>query len=232
MSIAVILTVYRRPHLLARQLRAIAEQTLRPDRLLVWQNYHPGVPAVAPRGEDVIHASTNLGVWPRFDAARWLGCEQVCVFDDDTMPGPGWIESCSQRPAGLYGAVGLCFEPGGTHWPRRFVGPGSDADQVVDVVGHSWFMPVAVIETMQSLTRPRELAAGEDYAIAEAAYRLALPVVVPAQPEADRSVWGTTEQSLGDDGMGICADAAGREGYERAHRWAVKEWGWQPRASR
>jgi GT2 family glycosyltransferase len=72
--ITVILTKYKRPHLLENQFISLRNQTLKPDEILVCDN-----------------SLQNLGVWARFSMALNAKSDFVCVIDDDTIPGIKWL---------------------------------------------------------------------------------------------------------------------------------------------
>ena len=74
--ITVILTKYKREALFEEQFQSLQRQTLKPSEILICDN-----------------TKQNLGVWSRFSLALHAKNEFVCVIDDDTIPGDGWLES-------------------------------------------------------------------------------------------------------------------------------------------
>ncbi len=94
MSVTVVLNGYKRGAHLKTQLDAIKRQTVQPDEILLWQNF--GEDFKSELTSQTTHASCNknLGVWARFAFALNAKTEYICVFDDDTIPGPKWLENC------------------------------------------------------------------------------------------------------------------------------------------
>ena len=143
-SIGVVVGTHARNYL-DRQLAAIRAQTVRPACIHVW---HDGpAPLPKPRDSAVIVAGSrqNLGVWTRFFYATSLSTDFVCIFDDDTIPGPRWFESCldtHRKTKGLVGAAGVRFPAGNRSQRPKFGWPRpSDTPDEVDVIGHCWFLP-------------------------------------------------------------------------------------------
>ena len=113
LDVDVVLSAYKRPQVLAQQLDAVQNQTLRPRRIFLYQDaVKAGEPKVVI-DEEILKrfdayeiAAENGGVWKRFEyAARKTLSPYVCVFDDDTIPGRRWLENChihSIQKAGGY----------------------------------------------------------------------------------------------------------------------------------
>ena len=95
-KITVILNGYRRPHTLTPQMEALKRQTIKPDMVMFWQNKDSDVRFDYSTLSNcvVTTSNANFGVWARFAYALNATTEYVCVFDDDTIPGPKWLENC------------------------------------------------------------------------------------------------------------------------------------------
>lgn len=215
-TITVVCNEFRRPHLLLRQMDAIASQTVEPTEVLIWHN-DPGTNVVPRLTLNVFapgkvsksaRASVNFGVWARFAFALNAESEYVAVFDDDTIPGPRWFESCLRTmDAGeaLLGTVGVIHDRG--LWTWRKVGWRSHNQEPVrvDYVGHAWFFKRAWLSAFwRELPPPGQILCGEDMHFSFMLQRyLGIPTIVPPHPADDRSVWGSTEGELGADGHSI-----------------------------
>ena len=105
--ISVLLTTHKRPYL-PQQLAAIRAQTISPERVMIW---HDGPLPRPRRRAPIVASSHNLGVWPRFLFCMDFDTEYVCVFDDDTIPGPRWLENC----VGHHGPARGADRHGGNH---------------------------------------------------------------------------------------------------------------------
>lgn len=194
--ISVLLTTHKRLQYLPQQLAAIRAQTIAPERVMIW---HDG-PLPAPKtSAPIVASSHNLGVWPRFLFCMDFDTEYVCVFDDDTIPGPRWLENCvatMARHEGLIGTAGIIF-PQGTRKNRQMYGwrvPGDEARRV-DIIGHSWFFRRDWLRYYALEPRPKGIkTAGEDYHFSVSLQKhLGLNSYVAPHPAHDRSLWGSTE---------------------------------------
>ena len=219
MTIGVMLTAYKRTHLLERQIEAIRAQTVKADKVMLFDNTSIADPLVFSdhiwEHVDVrIAASRNLGVWPRFMLAPLLGTDYIAVFDDDTIPGPRWFANCLETlgelerqgvDGALLGANGLAFIKGNREyrvdagWRR----PEGVATQV-DIVGHAWFFHRSLLGHYA----PGQLAAafptcGDDYWLSFTAQQIGWPAVCPPHPPNKKVWWG----SVDGDTLGSDADA-------------------------
>src|SRR5205823_7978076 len=146
-DLTVILTAYRRPDLLRGQVEAIRAQSLAPRALWLWANEpDPELRAAIDRLDldRVVTSSRNAYVHARFALAATAATEFVALFDDDTFPGPRWLENCHEtfdRTPGILGSAGVRL--GDDSYARRSVHGWHDptAETVeVDLVGHAWFL--------------------------------------------------------------------------------------------
>lgn len=157
-EITVILNLWKRPQNLQKQIDAFKNQTIKPKEIWIWQNY--ALEGQTP--EEYIEASQqsikwitsnhNWGVFGRFTMAQMVQTEFVCVNDDDTIPGPKWLETClesfSTHP-GLQGGIGvvLTSDDYKNHFRIGWAEPKSTTEEV-DLVGHSWFFPKSYLQYM------------------------------------------------------------------------------------
>jgi GT2 family glycosyltransferase len=225
-DVSVVLSGFRRLHYLPEQLAAVRAQTVPPAEILVWNNDpddgtpRDGTWQITHEGTRAAHASCNFGVWARFAYALNAKSPYVCVFDDDTVPGPRWIESClrhmSEREA-LYGTIGILYtnpqppwsagQPGGCSYYESQVKIGwydtgnRDFPAEVDLVGHAWFFKRAWLSTFwRELPPPDVTLCGEDMHFSFMLQKyLGVPTIVPPHPSSDRSVWGSVKGELGMD---------------------------------
>lgn len=181
--ITVILTKYKRPHLLENQFISLKNQTLKPDEILVCDN-----------------SLQNLGVWARFSMALNAKSDFVCVIDDDTIPGVKWLENCHnqfQIKEGLYGTCGYLFNSNtGYKDNYKRIGwcqPNEETTQV-DYVVHNWFFKKEWLRYYWSEIRePEYWLCGEDMNFSYQLQKQGIPTLVPPHPEKDKELWGSLE---------------------------------------
>jgi len=153
-DITVILNLYKRPQNLEKQIDAFRNQTVKPKEIWVWQN--AALPFVEGdswqrhalhfKGIDKwITSNNNWGVYGRFTMAQMAQTKFVCVNDDDTIPGPQWLETCLESyktNPGLQGGIGVRLEADNYRQHHRigWADPRPTTEEV-DLVGHSWFFP-------------------------------------------------------------------------------------------
>lgn len=237
-----VLTVYRRPQTLLRQLAALAEQTLPPTEVAVWEN--GPWPAAVPHGTRrnrlpgnfvLRHVGTgdNQGVWPRFEQVPETPCDLMLVLDDDTIPGPRWLEACAaayqQRP-GCYAAAGFRFPVPNIlskvcyGWPEA-----TPTLTQIDWPGHSWLFDMQVAEAFRARRSDMRasLTAGEDMHLAYVVQQLGQGCWSMPHPAADISCWGSTDgRRLGSDAVAVHRQRGQQARFVRAfnyYRWL----GWQ-----
>lgn len=233
MGIAVMLTAYKRTHLLDQQIAAIEKQTVPPESIFVWNG--SGGRLRLPNGvQECSVACCNLGVWPRFMAAGTLPTETVAVFDDDTIPGPRWFENCMNTakvtgPAVL-GACGVSFV-GGNRQDRTYPGWKTPAPHIVecDLVGHAWFMPTSVLSNWEGAPHLEYPYCGEDYWISVHAQRMGMKTYAVAHPPQDKTWWGSLEGGLGTDEHALWTQPGAEAEKQKVHDYYLSI-GWQPQA--
>ena len=62
MNISVVLNVYKRPHSLAPQIKAIKSQSIPPKEIFVWHNFGVELPQINDPSIIISSCSSNLGV--------------------------------------------------------------------------------------------------------------------------------------------------------------------------
>lgn len=218
--ITAILNGFRRSENLDRQIAALRAQTVPPMDIMIWHNnpgeghsFNLGVSASSVSA----YCNANLGVWSRFAYALNARTDYVCVFDDDTIPGPRWFENClammEKRPA-LLGTVGLlyidpppAFSPETSYYTKyiRFgwADGNNNVDPVaVDFVGHAWFFRREWLSVFwREMPNPKYALCGEDMHFSFMLQKYAgIPTIVPPHPPHDPALWGSVHgNELGND---------------------------------
>lgn len=205
----VVMNLYKRPHCLEKQLLALESQSLKPKKILIFHDQVPSgdrieLPEHLKKRFDIIEvAEKNVGVWGRFNLARQAQTTYSCVFDDDTIPGHRWLESCHrqmQEQEGLYGANGIILlNP--RSYPDNIISFGwknpNSKRLKVDFVGHSWFFKTSWLEylfqapqSVQSLKN-----CGEDMSFSyQLQKNLNISTFVPPHQYADFDFYGSLPQ--------------------------------------
>lgn len=215
-SISIVLNGYRRPANLKEQYHALKQQTVTPREVLLWYNN----PEVVPPNWDIMAATTaaycnkNLGVWARFAFALNAKSDFVCVFDDDTIPGPRWLENClttMNSHEGLLGTIGLLYtNPVAAEDPRcsyyenyvRFGWANPNETPVqVDLIGHAWFFKKSWLSTYwREQPAPEYTLCGEDMHFSYMLQKYSnIPTYVPPHPRNNADMWGSTKGLYGAD---------------------------------
>lgn len=207
-SIGVILTAWKRTHLLRDQLDAIRRQSVSAATVLIWHNPcenqdFSGV--VLEPHEHFVTTTLNLGVWGRFAILGLLATDFIHVIDDDTMPGHEWFRNCVETFDGLsiYSVLGTCGRvfPDGTRNSAAAVGWQNPMDAIVhaDVLNHSWFFSQKLAGKFQVADQYGPTC-GEDYAICALARRYGGVVACPPHPRDNLAMWGSLRgMELGSD---------------------------------
>jgi glycosyltransferase involved in cell wall biosynthesis len=200
-DITAIVNVYKRPHTLDVQIKAILAQTVPPKCIFIWNNGND-VDLTSYKDNPIIrifNASHNFGVWSRFLIGFLAPTNYICIFDDDTIPGNRWFENCirtmGEREA-LLCTIGVILNADDRYQHlKRYGWDGPSAKSMpVDIPGHSWFfkkewLSYFVREPPQVHER---ISSGEDIHFAFMLQKYAnIPVYVPPHPPHDISLWGS-----------------------------------------
>ena len=205
LDIDVVLTCYKRPQVLAQQLAAIKNQTLKPRRIFLYQDGIDGYYKIELNDKILSEfdackiSSTNGGVWKRFEFAEEISkSPYVCLFDDDTIPGERWFENCHMnmmQQRGIYGTNGvLMTKP--EYYPQKFFSAGWHSPNsktcAVDFVGHAWFFEREYLTWMLGKSwHGKYKLVGEDMTLSFAAAEHGFGTYVPQHPTQILSLWGS-----------------------------------------
>lgn len=148
LSLTVILTVYKRPKYLAKQIKAIENQTIKPSDIWIWYNKPEGedFQKLDSKGYTVIRADENYKFHARFAFGLLSDAEYLAFFDDDTIPGRKWFENClntiNSGYDGILGTSGILLKDQKYTGCRKIGWNGEKYPYVtkVDLVGHAWFL--------------------------------------------------------------------------------------------
>lgn len=234
-SIGIVLSAYKRTHLLADQLQAIRRQSVPATEVLIWHNPDDsqGVWShFVDDGEHIVSTSLNRGVWGRFAILQLLNTDFIHVIDDDTMPGHDWLLNCIETFDGLpeHSVLGTCGRvfPDGTRQSAAPVGWQNPMDATVhaDVLNHSWFFKRVLAEKFTA-TYQYGLTCGEDYAICVLARKYGGVVACPPHPPNDLAKWGSLRgMELGADEHALYLQG-GEESKKNAVHDDLRSRGWK-----
>ena len=230
-DITVVLTLYKRPYNLEKQFEAIENQTIKPDKIILFQDKTTDgsiveIPEnIKNKFDDIKIASENIGVWGRFNYARSVKTKYVCIFDDDTIPGEKWLENClneMNKQEGLYGTNGVLMYkakdyPYG-HYHRIGWYSTNKHTIEVDFVGHSWFLKTQWLEYMFDNTEDMQKLkyAGEDMTLSAKLLEHGIKTFVPPHPINNKKIWGSLATfgiALGKDKNSLCVNPANLKKY-------------------
>jgi GT2 family glycosyltransferase len=209
MKITAILTGWKRPQNLERQLEAIKNQTIAPTDIMMWYNGENAEHAQkALPGVKTASCNHNFKFIGRFAYALLARTEYVCIFDDDTIPGPKWFENCintMKTHEGILGTTGIYLTKNTNYRDHRKIGwngQKSNEPIEVDLVGHAWFFKYDWLKYFW-MEAPLSWDNAEDIHFSYAAQKYGgIKTYVPPHPDTDRSIWGSLNGSaLGNDSV-------------------------------
>jgi hypothetical protein len=238
-DLTAILTVYRRPHLLREQVESLRGQTRPPGEVWAWVNEpdERTLALVSQAGLDwFVSSSRNAYVHARFLLALCARTEFVALFDDDTIPGPRWLENCfetfAQSP-GILGAAGVRLH-GDDYTRRKNYGwrePTTEAVEV-DLVGHAWFLKTEWVRYL--FAAPAVTGTnGEDIELSARAWRIAgIRSFCAPHPPEEHARWGSLRgKELGDDAVAMWRRPSHYDERDRVVRAEIAA-GWRPLCTR
>lgn len=208
--ITVVLTGYKRPHVLLEQYKAVLNQTISSE-IMVFINYdeenYPKFPRQVLDNHLCCINNTNVGVWGRFAFALNASNDFICMLDDDTIPGRKWLENCldtihTKEYCGLLGCRGVRITDEENHrgYPGckyEGVGFGNENVELVDFVGHSWFFKKEWLGLFWLLGPSKNpTKGGEDMHFSYALQKYGINTFVPRQPNSDHEMWGSLRPSV------------------------------------
>lgn len=198
-GITCILTFYKRPHCIREQIDAVCNQTVKPEKIIIWVN-STELPDDIKNNKSltIIDSTENFGVWARFTPALLAKTPYVCVFDDDTIPGRRWFENCCQtmkKVNGLLGAIGVIFDDSIDVYAMRerhgWANPNENIKRV-DIVGHSWFFKREWVQYIWEYCDLNKLhVTGEDIAFSLALQKHGIGTYVPPHPPNKPDFFGS-----------------------------------------
>lgn len=214
-KICVVLNGYKRPHTLNEQIKAVKNNSIKPNEILFWKNNVPGVNFYVEDNDLKISTSNiNWGVWSRFYYALNSTSDYICVFDDDTIPGSLWFENCFnefQKNPGLYGTIGIIFKNQSYSPLKRYgwdgsppIGENNITTKEVDIVGHAWFFhrDMLSIFCRELPDINHNFIVGEDIHFSWMLQKYSkFKTYVPPHPIDNKELWGSTKAIVyGTDG--------------------------------
>ena len=214
-DITAILTLYRRPQNLARQVEALRNQTVPPKEIWVWVNYHDSNSDLVFDfiGVDkVFDCNHNWTFFGRFAAGLLASTEFIAIFDDDTIPGKKWLENCLNsyneleqqgytKP--ILGSAGVLLNSAIYNDHSRHGWPSQNTTtERVDLVGHAWFFAYDILNLFWR-EKPFTWANGEDIHFSYCAQKYGgVQTFCPPHPPEDKDLWGSLYAlELGEDAV-------------------------------
>jgi hypothetical protein len=207
--ITAILTGWKRPQNLQKQLNAIKAQTKPPTDIMMW--YNDGgkeYPQTNLPGVKTAFCNHNFKFHGRFAYALLARTEYVAVFDDDTIPGNMWFENClktMETNPGILGTTGVILHTNtgyARHSKVGWNGHKNTEPTEVDLVGHAWFFKREWLKYFW-MEEPLSWDNAEDIHLSYTAQKYGgINTYVPPHPEKDRRLWGSTlGGKLGNDSV-------------------------------
>ena len=230
-EITAILNGYKRPQFLKEQVDAIKGQTIKPAEIMLWQNNSEGFDKELTDSLTTASCNKNLGVWARFAFALNAKTEYICIFDDDTIPGPLWFENClntMKTHEGLLGSIGLIYGSEDSYLPNERVGwanPNNMPTQV-DIVGHAWFFKREWLSTYWRDLPPNGFdIVGEDMHFSHMLQKyLGLGTYVPPHPAHYKDMWGSLKGwEMGTEANGLSLVPANIKLMDKYYRHLVAD---------
>ncbi len=230
-KIAVLLNAYKRTAYLETQLDALDRQTIKPMGIYVWQNAGEVIPERLKSRFVLAECSENLGVWARLAFALNLDADYIAMFDDDTIPGPRWLENCLatlEKTEGLLGTRGLRFLTQHRYYPYESFGwdnPNPETERV-DIVGHAWFFRRAYLAHFWSELPPRDWSktSGEDMHFSYTLQKAGIGTFVPPHPPENHDLWGSLPEygrKFGADNASISQSIESLSKFDRVVQYYV-----------
>ena len=152
-EIAVILSGYKRTFTLEEQYNAIINQSVKNIDIILWMNQVYDVTdnikeKIIPKIQ-TITSNANYGVWGRFAIALNARAKYIFIIDDDTIPGPLWLQNCLdtiEKYDGIITTRGVLLDKNNKRdypTPNSYTAHGwckpNEEVMKVDFGCHSWF---------------------------------------------------------------------------------------------
>lgn len=201
-GITVILNSYKRIQYLPEQIKAIKEQTVPIDEIMVWSNKpeEGSQYNIDDLGVKVVYANYNFKFHGRFAFGLLARSKYVAFFDDDTIPGPKWFESCLDTIEkgfnGILGTTGVVLT--GDNYQQNYKvgwnGTRVNSVKEVDLVGHAWFFEKKFLHYLW-IDEPISWENGEDMQLSYFAQKYGnIKTYVPPHPVDNLAIWGSNPQ--------------------------------------
>jgi glycosyltransferase involved in cell wall biosynthesis len=195
--ITVILNSYKRSQYLPEQVKAIQNQTIPVEEIMVWSNKpEEGVQYnIDDLDIKAVYSNHNFKFHARFAFGLLAKTEYVAFFDDDTIPGPKWFESCLKHSTEdiILGSAGVkylgdAYDP---HEKYGWNGTKSSKLEYVDLVGHSWFMKRSTLRHLWAQD-PISWENGEDIQLSGFSFLYGgIKTAVPPHTLNNQEEWGS-----------------------------------------
>lgn len=235
MKLNAILTVWKRNNL-EEQIEKVWAQSLKPNRVIIWQNEsHIDIEPILKKFPFVEHVhckDTNFKFHGRFTLPLLFDSNDVthtAIFDDDTIPNPGWLNHAvnwCEKLNGLIGGNGRNYGGGGG---GLCDGKYNNDPIRMDIIGHCWVFRTAWVRDM--FREPTlSFDNGEDihFCASNQIYG-GRQAYLPPQPINQPSVWADTKWQYGNDQFRTCDQPNhGSLRQEICDYWIAK--GWKPQS--
>lgn len=193
--ITAILNCYKRPEYLAEQVNALRNQSVAPEEIWVWVNQteeNKDFDFDKLEVDRVVVSNHNFKYHGRFALGLLASTEYIAFFDDDTIPGAGWLSNClstMNETEGLLGGNGVTMEGRNYMTQKSRAGWMEKTPETteVDLVGHAWFLKREWLGLLWAAT-PISLENGEDIQLSFFLQRFGgIKTYVPAQDTSYKS---------------------------------------------
>jgi len=229
--ISVILNVYKRPHMLEKQIQAIKNQSIKieSENIHVWYNksdvqqYHP-----VDKEIKTYVCNWNTKFFGRFTIPLLVKTPYVAMFDDDILPQIDWLKNCletieKEETNGILGGSGVILKEK-SYTPFDKVGwNGHHLNYVqrVDLVGHAWFFRQEWAKYLW-YEKPFTWDNGEDIMFSYLAQKYGgVNTFVPPHPENNKKLW-SSDFNIGNT-VGNNANASWTKGSHYPERSKICE---------
>jgi len=247
-DVTVILTIFERPGQLKRQLQALFNQTVQPAHMIMWANageVAQDARVMSSLQGTVIRSNTNHGAWPRYREGLFAPTTYVCFLDDDTIPGPRWLESALERikvaeadPEGgtlCVAAAGEIFRSDNPD-DRMVLGPQMprDEEMEVDIGRQGWVLRRDLLPAVVANPFFGDGRMGWDIHLAAALQTQDVLTIVLPYEQGNTENWGMLEPPVTDRSvtwrMQLEAGRGGKDAIFRRRELytAYRQVGWTP----
>jgi len=150
-EITVILTGYKRDYF-KKQIESIKRQEgVEIKEIILWQNGNfVDLSYLRDYGVKIIKSDINFKFHGRFTLPLLLNSEYTAIFDDDIIPGHGWLKNairCVDDHNCISGANGRWYKGNGD-WRGISDNGICSNDTKVDFVGHSWVFKTEIVRNL------------------------------------------------------------------------------------